>query len=198
MDEADYYLFERAFRRAATVFRLRLKEPDMKELATVYFRALSHVRLDVVLAGAKVCLTKYKTFPKPIEWLDALPPPQKSPTDSTLAMRDMRQEEADGWSHAERLRYEDSPCSCVLCCEAGVTDQPLRFVPNVTVNDRDDYARHPVKQRPVTTGHWAHGEELARWYVARAAFFALGATLKPSIRRLLPPTCREREPGEEG
>ena len=197
MDDADIDTFDRGFRRMASVFRLRLKEPEMKELIGTYFRVLKSARLDAVLAAAKVCLATCKAFPKPVEWLDAIPKtPRMNPASS--ALREMSTEEAAEWSRADRLRYQDAACSCGLCDAAAVTDRPLRFVPNFSADDRADYVRHPDRQQPVVSGHWAHGDELARWYVARNAFFALGPTLKPHVRALLPVILREREPSEEG
>lgn len=195
MDDTDYDTFEKAFRRLGSVFRLRLKEADLQELVQTYFRLLKSARLDAVLTAAKVCLTKCKTFPKPVEWLDALP---KTPTvaPASFQIRHMGTAEAEEWSRAERLRYEDAPCACRLCVEAQVTDKPLRFVPNFTADDCDDRAIHPAKPQPVTTGHWAHGEELARWYRAREAFFSM--PIAPRIRSQLPRAIRERQPGEEG
>jgi len=171
MDDRDYETFDRAFRKLGVVFRLRLKEADLKELIATYFRILDGARLDAVLAGAKVCLTRCKTFPKPAEWLDALPK-HVAPGAPATELRRMGAEEAEEWARAERLRWEDQPCACVACVAAGVSDRPIRFVPQFTPEDTDDRAIHPAKQRPVTTGHWAHGEELARWYRAKEAFYA--------------------------
>lgn len=43
------------------------------------------------------------------------------------------------------------PCNCLECQAAGVTDKPIRFVP------ADEFHQK---------AHWAHGEELRRWYEA--------------------------------
>jgi len=174
VDESDYDTFERAFRKLGTALRLRVKEADMKELVNTYFRVLNGARLDAVLAGAKVCLTKCKAFPKPVEWLDAIP---KTVPGRPVASdyRTLSPDEAAEWSRAERLCYEDAPCQCALCQTAGVTHRPLRFVPQFTADDRDELVIHPNKPRPVTAGHWAHGEEFARWYRAKEEFYALAA-----------------------
>ena len=105
--------------------------------------------------------------------------------------------EQDDLARAERLRYEDTPCSCVLCFRAAVNDRPLRFVPTLTHDGGDELrAFHPQRRRVEVVGHWAHGEELARWYQARAACFSRAAT-SPTGRRVLA-LVGSREPGEDG
>jgi len=197
MDDADFDTFGRAFRRVAGVFRLRVKPDALEELLTTYFRVLKHVRLDAVLAGGKICLAKYKYFPKPVEWLEAIP---KNPTSSTppADRRVMDANEASEYAEAQRLHYERDACSCRECLQAGISQKPLRFVPTLDREGEEERALDPNTNRVVIAGHWAHGEELARWYQAREQFFASGRTLTPRIRQMLPLTLREREPGEEG
>jgi hypothetical protein len=80
---------------------------------------------------------------------------------------------------------------------AGVTDRELRFVPTlVEDHSREERAFHPRRRRLEVTGHWAHGDELARWYVAREAFFARAPRRGPLARVLA--LVGTREPGEEG
>jgi hypothetical protein len=70
-------------------------------------------------------------------------------------------------------------------------------VPDFTDLDRPERAFDHVRHRLVHVGHWAHGDELARWYAARAACFASVARSSP-IARALAVLVPEREPGEEG
>jgi len=47
-------------------------------------------------------------------------------------------------------------------------------------------------------GHWAHGEELARWYAARDAFFALAKRAPRTLFDAVAVIVGDREPGIEG
>lgn len=58
----------------------------------------------------------------------------------------------------KREDFEGSPCSCVPCREAGVSDKPII---------RDYYS-----------GRWMHGRELRRWHEEKAKFQARMAALK--------------------
>jgi hypothetical protein len=60
-----------------------------------------------------------------------------------------------------------------------------------------DRAVDTERNRVVVTGHWAHGQELARWYVAREAFFA-SAPRRGPMARVLALVGAGRDPGEEG
>jgi hypothetical protein len=102
------------------------------------------------------------------------------------------------YHQAERQHYQADPCGCLSCQLAGVTPRPLRFVPDFTDDDRPEQAFDSVRKRIVQTGHWAHGDELARWYAARAAFFATVPRSSPMARALAVLVSPEREPGEEG
>jgi hypothetical protein len=75
-----------------------------------------------------------------------------------------------------------------------MSDYALRFVPD-DVHGVLDRAIDTVRNRVVVTGHWAHGDELARWYAARDAFFASAPRHTPIARALLVLVGREREPG---
>ena len=88
------------------------------------------------------------------------------------------------------------------CQAAGVSDRPLRFVPTL-VGEEEERAFNPQRQRVEMVGHWAHGEELRRWYEAREACYALwrrAAVKYPHLvgRGMAMVVTREREPGEEG
>jgi hypothetical protein len=135
-----------------------------------------------------------RTFPKPAEWLQALPVPPAAAAHADT--RVMGTPERLEYVRAEALRYEDAPCGCLLCQEAAVTHRPLRFVPDEILGVLDK-ALDTVRNRIVVTGHWAHGEELARWYVARDAFFACAPRRGP-MARALALIGGGREPGEDG
>lgn len=58
----------------------------------------------------------------------------------------------------KREDFEGPPCSCPACFQAGVSEQP---------QIRDRY-----------TGKWLHGQDLRRWYEAKAKFEELAKTIK--------------------
>jgi hypothetical protein len=211
MTEADFGTFERAFRRLAGAFRLKLKPGELEDLTRSYFKVLDVASIEEVLAAGKVCVSRCRKFPMPVEWLEAMA--SASPTTSAPDVRVMSVDETQAYLRAERLHYEDEPCGCLTCQAAGVTHLPLRFVPDVTDDGRDERAMCEPKKSVVTAGHWAHGDELARWYVARDAFYAT-ANASPLLKRnrlgftYVPPAhaprsaalamAGVREPGEEG
>lgn len=198
MTDADYGTFERAFRRLSGAFRLKLKPVELDELTRTYFRVLDTASIEDVLAAGKVCVAKCRVFPKPVEWLEALPSATSSAAPLPPDMRVMSADEAAEYVRAERLRYEDEPCGCLSCQLAGVTGLALRFVPDVTDDGRDERAMCPPKNVVVVSGHWAHGEELARWYAARDAFHALGGAPLLKVNRrgftYVPPANAPRAP----
>jgi len=166
MLDSDFGTFESAFRRFSSAFRLKAKPADFDELTRLYFKLLSHAPLDAVLSAGRRLLETSRTFPKPAEWLAALS--EMAPAAAAGAdVRVMSEDEARDYTRAELLRYQDDGCFCLLCQDAGVTHRFLRFVPEFTDDGRDARAWHPGKGHVVTVGHWAHGDELARWYEAR-------------------------------
>lgn len=197
MTEVDFPNFEQSFRRLMSTFRLRLKPAQFEELTRNYFKILDTANVEDVLAGAKKCLASCRRFPTPADWLLALP----VSTAGTAEAKDIRVMSADEtaeYHRAERLRYEDAPCSCLLCQSAHVTHHPLRFVPEFLDDEHTTVkAFDNVRNRIVSVGHWAHGDELGRWYVARAKFFASVPRSGP-VRRALALVGQAREPGEEG
>jgi hypothetical protein len=194
MIESEFGTFNRAFRKVVTIFRLKFKVGEVEELSRSYFRLLGHAPLGDVLAAGKTWTTTHSTFPKPAEWLQALPAAPIVPGAADL--RVMATPEREAYVRAEALCYQDEPCTCWDCQDAGVTDRALRFVPD-DVNGVLDRAIDMVRNRVVVTGHWAHGAELARWYAARDAFFA-SAPRRGHMARVLAFIGGEREPGEEG
>jgi hypothetical protein len=188
MTEPDRGTFDRAFRRVCGAFRLKVTVAEREELSRTYFRVLDYAPLEDVLAASKTCLTTCKHFPKVAEWVDALPAPPTAAVHADL--RVMATPEREAYHHAEALLWQDEPCACWDCQDAGVTDRPLRFVPD-EVQGVPDRAIDTVRNRVVVTGHWAHGDELARWYVARDAFFARAPRRTPVRRALLALVARE-------
>jgi hypothetical protein len=192
MTEADFGTFDRAFRRVVGAFRLKVKPVEVEELTRTYFRILDTAPLEDVLAAGKTCLATCHKFPKPAEWLAALP---AAPVAVHADLRVMGTTEREDYARAETLRYEDTPCGCLLCQEADITHRPLRFVPDEILGVLDK-AIDSERNRIVVTGHWARGDELARWYVARDAFFASAPRHTRLARALL--VLVSREPGEDG
>lgn len=195
MDAADRRTFDQAFTNMTRAFRLRLKPTELEELTTTYFKILAAAPLEAVLAAGKTVLEQSRTFPKAADWFQALPAGAR---EMTTDCRVMSADELAEYHRAEQRRYEDEPCGCLACQLASVTARPLRFVPDFDADDQPERAFDSSRNRIVVTGHWAHGDELARWYTARAAFFASVPRNSPMARALLVLVPHEREPGEEG
>lgn len=106
----------------------------------------------------------------------------------------MTEREVSEWRDAERLGYENVPCKCRECRDAGVDEKPIRFVP---YDDPEEPARLSPS-RVVLRGHYIHGEALARWYVAKDRFWKEARAYFET--RTIPdvPKIEEREPGMEG
>jgi hypothetical protein len=193
MVEPEFGTFDRAFRRVYGAYRLKLNATELETLSRTYFKVLDYAPLEDVLAAAKAWMLEGRKFPTIADWVDALPAPPVSAIAADL--RVMATAEREAYWRAEALRYRDDPCGCVDCRDAGMAEHALRFVPD-DVNGVLDRAIDPVRNRIVVTGHWAHGEELARWYVARDAFFTSAPRRSPLGRALL--VLVSREPGEDG
>lgn len=195
MTSEDRPTFEHAFNRIAKTFRLKLSDERRAELCRSYFELFSGAKLDDVVTAGETCLRRCKTFPKPVEWFAALPATVK---DTTPELRRMTVTEAQEWTRAERNRWNGDPCTCFLCQDAGVTERLLRFVPEFTDDDREIRVFHPILNRAVVQGHWAHGDELRRWYVAKDAFFSSAPAFIGKLVPLSGVVPIAREPGEEG
>lgn len=180
MTSDDLPGFHDAFRSLQRVFPLRGSEADFDRMLADYFRMLRRYSLGQVKSAADHWLAHGTKFPKPSDWIGAVP--AMTATDR----RQMTQSEAQDYRRAELCAFEDQPCLCADCVRAGVDDKPLRFVPDLDGEDRDVKAFNPMTGRVVTTGQWAHGDALARWYDARATFFSDFLAWVGS-----PPTLRE-------
>ena len=66
---------------------------------------------------------------------------------------------------------------------AGVDWKPGRFVPEFDGYDCERKVFDQGRQRTVTAGHWAHGEELAGYYEARGAYLAAADAIKGGARK---------------
>jgi hypothetical protein len=193
MFESDSGTFDRAFKRVCGAYRLKLNKTEAEELSQTYFKVLAPWPLDQVLAAGKQVMATCKRFPVLADWIAELPAPPSGR--ATSDSRYMTAGEMDDHDQAAAMRYVGDPCGCADCVDAGIQDRPIRFV----LGDDDQRAFHSRRNQIELIGHWAHGEELARWYAARDHFFSLGET-KPRIRRLLTVVraILEREPGMEG
>lgn len=178
MDATDDKPFGVLFLKLRNVFNMRGDKADVREAMQEYFRVLRHFSLRQVEAAADAWVTRWTRFPKPAEWLDAIPRQQAA------GLYPMPEDEALAFLHAQREGWEDEPCGCHDCRLAGVTHRMLRYVPDTDVDDRD--VRMALGDRVVTRGHWAHGTELARFYAARDAFMALKAKVWAKLMKSMP------------
>jgi hypothetical protein len=192
MTESDFGTFDRAFRRVCGAFRLRLKATELEDLTRTYFRILDAHPLDRVLLAGKACMTRGHKFPLAADWIDVLTTPDGVAPPDVRQMSTVELAEHDA---AERARWEGEPCVCVACVRANVDHRPLRFVPTHATFDTDERAFNPYRKVVQIVGHWAHGEELVRWYTARDAFYAC---VPRRLRRRLRQLVAVREPGMEG
>ena len=164
MSDAEVFQFNDVFKGLSRVFPKRLQEHELQQMSGEYFRAMKHFTLTQVKAGADAWRQRGKFFPKPVEWMESIPRGREA-----VKLPMLSDEEARDYRRAESLRYEDRPCSCAACRAASVSDRPLRFVPTVNGDGTERQAR--IGDRTVIAGHWAHGQELARWYQAKADFY---------------------------
>jgi hypothetical protein len=185
VNDEDIGPFESAFRRLSGALNRKWTAAEFRTAVSVYFDALKHADLADVLA-AETTLRSRNRWPKAGDWLAALP--VRRPASN--GERVMRTTEVDEYMRALRLHYHGEPCDCVLCQSAEVTHLPLRFVPDFC-NDMEERAFCPPLNHIVTTGHWAHGDELRRWYAAKQEF-----SQRPAASRVL--RLLSREPGEDG
>ena len=197
----DLPAFMDTFRTVAATFNVRRDEDTLGE---VYFKALQSFPLRQVQAGGERCTACLKRFPKPVEWKELIPRP------GPVGIPELSSLEAREFLEAEACFYECPPCRCEACQRAGVTDQPLRYVPD------DDERKARIGEKVIRRGHWAHGDELRRWYVAKETFWTQaragglgprvfdppsgGRRRRAGFKRLVPVPVPvpAREPGEDG
>lgn len=167
MQDADLFAFMAIFRDLLQVFPKRIDESDVAQLGKSYFAALRRFTIPQIQAGADAWVERGKFFPKPSEWRESIP---RQAVAATVALTELSSADAAEYLDAERKSYEDEPCGCRRCDGAGVSHRFLRYVPETDERGMD--ARGLIGQRVVVRGHWAHGDELARFYAAREKFWA--------------------------
>lgn len=165
MTDNDLVAFKDVFQSVIRVFPLRGEHEEIQDVMASYFKALRRFPIDLVRQGGDQCCAKLKRMPKPMEWIELIPKPRVRAELMQLSQRD-----AADYLRAEQLRYdEEDPCKCDLCRAAGVDHRFPRFVPEF---DRDDQEQRAlIGEREIVRGHWAHGEELKRWYAAKEGFW---------------------------
>ena len=164
MTTSDYQPFVGEFRRLVAALEPYKSSPEqMASRADAYFSVLKPFPLEDVIRKADTWLAKETKFPKPAEWAGVIV--RKAADLPTMLDRDARD-----YREAERIGFEKDPCGCQSCLEAGVSEKPLRYVPEVE-DGADRVMKDPLGNRTITAGHWAHGWELHRWYEARGAFW---------------------------
>ena len=157
----------------------RMDDGERSQMLSAYFKALRAYPIDAVKAGAESMLATAKHFPKPVEWIEAMPRRSGRPADVPIMFED----EAKVWRAAEASFWEGEPCKCTRCVAAGVDWKPLRFVPEFDEFDRDRKVFDQGRNRIVMAGHWAHGVELAGYYRARGEYLSVAESLRGGKRR---------------
>lgn len=195
MDESDYMTFEKAFGRLCAAFRLRFVKGEQAELTRTYFKVLDRFRLDDVLQRGRHLLETQKRFPTLADWIAALG--GMSENTPVIDVRQMTASELAVQTQAETLRYTDDPCACRECSAANVTDRQLRFVPTLLYDGDEERAWHPLRKRVEIVGHWAHGEELRRWYAAQDHFRQQFGTYRAKQVIAMAMAAKTRQPGED-
>lgn len=209
MTDSDTFPFIDVFKNLRKIFPTRLSDQEQTQMGLAYFKAMRRFTLGQATAGAEIWTQRGKFFPKPAEWINVIPREMHV----SLAQQLSSVEVAE-YLDAERRHYEGEPCRCEACRASGVDHRFLRFVPEF--DEYDSERRALIGDRSVVRGHWAHGEELRRWYAAKEAFWAkFGAAAKKHsmdtkkktripfeqrIAEIYAPRApiEVREPGEEG
>ena len=171
MQPADVDGFTDVLKRLTRVFPFR---GEVDFVARDYFKALQRYPLSSVEGAAANWLEQGKGFPKPADLIGVMP--RAKETGPTLPV--LTDAQAREYGAAEITGFEGEPCACALCDRAGVTHRFSRFVPEFTDEDTDRRVWDPIRQREITAGHWAHGDETRRWYAAKERFWALARQSK--------------------
>jgi hypothetical protein len=181
------FAFGEIVRDLRRVFPKRMDDHELRSMDSAYFHALRRFSIPQLRRGAEAWLQRGKYFPKPAEWIDAIPR-QSEAAQADLPVLSASQ--AAEYLKAEQARYQGQPCACLECRHAGVTDKPLRFVPEFNEDDTDRKVK--CGERIVTAGHWAHGAELARWYQAKSDFYE--AYYAALAKKTMPKSGRRQMP----
>jgi hypothetical protein len=170
MTNADFPEFLDAFRDLRQVFPTRQTAEEFNRLARLYFEILFAWEIGDVITAAQKLTTSLEHFPKPAQWLAVMP------KGVPAWIPELDPDEAREHLDAMRKRYKADPCRCHLCVKAGVNQRLLHYVPDYDDGDPQGQAR--IGDKIVSRGHWAHGEELRRWYEAQAKFYAMFRAVK--------------------
>lgn len=177
MTTNDYATFREWFDTLASLFFRGPKNIDERSrMAGAYFSALEQYSAGDVFRGFEHLRDSWpsgKGMPAPSDWKVAMP--RQTVARSLEVMTPVEMQESD---EAERKGYEGGVCQCVACRAAGVTHQPIRYVPQEDVSGELLRRRHPVTGYEKILGVWIHGERLRNWYTARANFYEAFAKLK--------------------
>lgn len=173
MTDVDFPTFNETFQHLRRVFPLRGDTDEIAAVVRAYFKALERWPLEAVIAASETWLNKGTRFPKPADWIGAMPHSSSSP----VYVPPMSDEEAAEHRRAVAGGYQAAPCQCYLCQQAGVHTRPLRFVPDEDADGNE--VPRVLNGHVVAMGHWAHGTELRAWYAAHDKFWAMRKRVKP-------------------
>lgn len=182
MTQTDFDGFVVEFSRLSSALERYKRTPgESAAKADAYFHVLKPFPLSLVIAKADTWLKTESKFPTPAQWAGTI-------VRKAVELPILTDSQAREQIRAEGLFYEDLPCRCAPCLEAGVNEKPLRFVPMEDASGA--VVRAKIGERVVVTGRWIHGWELFRWYDARANFYNhcvelgfRGDVLKPKKER---------------
>jgi len=163
MTDDDFPEFETLFQRLRFVFRIRASTDEFSLLCGTYFKALHKYPLTDVVEAADAWTAQGTYFPRPGDWVKHIPRHDRHAEQLPVAT-DM---EVRLYRHAAMVHWKEPPCLCRACVTAGVSELPVRFVPDLNGDGHVRRLRDPDTQRAFVMGHWLHGEPLGSWYLAR-------------------------------
>lgn len=190
MHDSDLSAFMTVFHKLRGVFPTRGSAAEASDTAGVYFNLLRDYSLEAVSAGAEAYLGTGKFFPKPADWIGAIP------RELSTGGVPMSPFEAREHQRAVAKGYQDEPCGCQSCVSAGVSHRFLRYVPDIGPDGND--VRLVLGGAIVARGHWAHGQELARFYAAKDAYTEAHQKLIKKLRTMPKVTPRQIAAEDEG
>lgn len=174
MQSHEFNAFVREFLRVSSALERRPQSIEQAtERARAYFDVLRSQSLEQVIARADGWLDRQTKFPTPAEW--------KFSAARAVELLPFSDRVVAQYHRAKALRWEDEPCRCNRCREAGVTHRLLRFVPETNGDAPENY--RVLGGEKVYRGHWAHGFELRRWYDARDGYRGMVNHLGPGARK---------------
>lgn len=162
--------FLAAFTALAKMYGRRYDPVEMREQAEAFWTVLRAYDMDDVLHGLERWTQSQSKMPTPVEWAGLIP---KQPG----CARMLTPSEARDAGYAARRGGQDDPCDCPLCVDAGVSDKPLRWEPELDGRMIEVKGTDPATGKALTIGKWLHGVELARWYRSADHFASVRAQL---------------------